>query len=554
MQSLSCTLRGFLVLVLLASGCDGSIGLDSTLRTLCEASCTRGLECFPGGTLDECTDECVALVGPVSCDQNQAALEACVDGIGTLTCEEVGAGESPGLCDNVCLGNQLCDEAACESDGECADAACDPATGACVYFDAADGIACRDGRGACLEGRCAAEFPCTEQGILDAIAFGGGPNTFDCNGQTTVTTGSEIAIDNDVILDGAGELTVSGGSLMHRVFSVALETTAELRRITVTGGRAAVNGGGADQGGGIRNDGDLTLTDCLVSNNWASGEGGGILNWNELHLKDSIVVQNTAQSGGGVFNGDRMTMVESVMSGNLASSGGGITNRGDLELIDSTVSNNTASTGGGLEHRSGSLTVSGCTVADNTASEGCGGGLFLDFEATLNNSTVSGNVSEGEFACGGGIAVFDSVTLVNVTVADNQSSQSGSAIYVADVPRLADPLSVRAGIIQGNCASESAQAVRSEGYNVESPGDTCGFSSERDDQVSVDPESLGLGPLSDNGGPTETHALQSGSAALDQISAAECLNASGEPQTADQRGEPRPAELRCDSGAFEAQP
>jgi hypothetical protein len=89
----------------------------------------------------------------------------------------------------------------------------------------------------------------------------------------------------------------------------------------------------------------------------------------------------------------------------------------------------------------------------------------------------------------------------------------------------------------------------SHGYNIESPGDTCGFDQETD-QVEVTAEQLNLGPLQDNGGPTGTHALGAGSVAIDQIPEADC-----EVDT-DQRGEPRPAgtESKCDVGAFEVQP
>jgi len=59
-------------------------------------------------------------------------------------------------------------------------------------------------------------FPCTEEGIRDAIAVGGGPHPFDCDGPTTVVTEAEIVIDSDVILDGEGNLTVDGND-DHRV-------------------------------------------------------------------------------------------------------------------------------------------------------------------------------------------------------------------------------------------------------------------------------------------------------------------------------------------------
>ena len=79
------------------------------------------------------------------------------------------------------------------------------------------------------------------------------------------------------------------------------------------------------------------------------------------------------------------------------------------------------------------------------------------------------------------------------------------------------------------------------------PGNTCRFDQEGD-QVRVTEEDLKLGPLQDNGGPTMTHALLSGSVAIDVIPADMCE------VDEDQRGEPRPGGTMCDVGAFEVQP
>jgi hypothetical protein len=84
-------------------------------------------------------------------------------------------------------------------------------------------------------------------------------------------------------------------------------------------------------------------------------------------------------------------------------------------------------------------------------------------------------------------------------------------------------------------------AVNSAGNNLESPGSTCGFGA-------VAPAELSLGPLANNGGPTETHALLPGSVAIDVIPADMCE------VSKDQRGEPRPGGSMCDVGAFEVQP
>ncbi len=94
----------------------------------------------------------------------------------------------------------------------------------------------------------------------------------------------------------------------------------------------------------------------------------------------------------------------------------------------------------------------------------------------------------------------------------------------------------------------------SESYNIESPGNTCGFD-QTGNQSGVTETELNLGPLANNGGPTMTHkpgdgGLGDGSAAIDEIPEAACE------VTEDQRGEPRPETggTLCDVGAFEVQP
>jgi len=63
-----------------------------------------------------------------------------------------------------------------------------------------------------------------------------------------------------------------------------------------------------------------------------------------------------------------------------------------------------------------------------------------------------------------------------------------------------------------------------------------------------------LGPLQVNGGPTETHALLSGSPAIDHIPVLDCTDTGGTPITTDQRGVARPQGSSCDIGAYEFEP
>ena len=84
------------------------------------------------------------------------------------------------------------------------------------------------------------------------------------------------------------------------------------------------------------------------------------------------------------------------------------------------------------------------------------------------------------------------------------------------------------------------------GHNLDSDG-SCGLSGPGDIS-GVDPL---LGPLAVNGGPTKTHALLTGSPAIDAVPIADCTDPDGNPITTDQRGVPRPQDAACDIGAFE---
>jgi len=95
-------------------------------------------------------------------------------------------------------------------------------------------------------------------------------------------------------------------------------------------------------------------------------------------------------------------------------------------------------------------------------------------------------------------------------------------------------------VVDGDCLLD----IVSNGYNVESPGDTCNFG-QPTDQVNVTAEQLNLGPLQDNGGPTMTHAPLAGSVAIDRIPEGDCA------VDADQRYVSRPRGDGCEVGAVE---
>ena len=361
-------------------------------------------------------------------------------------------------------------------------------------------------------------YPCTEQGILDAVTAGGAA-LIDCAVPTTVGTTAPIFFTQDLILMGGGNLTVDGQS-DHRVFVVGSGVTVELVDLTVTGGAEP-----AGSGAGILNHG--TLTRCAISANVAAGSGGGVSSSGSLTVRSSTVSGNIAGSG---------------------SAGGGIfTDGSSLSVRDSTVSGNSAGWGGGTYQLSGATTILNSTVSGNVATTFSGGGLANQALApgtsdlTVRNSTISGNSAADH---GDGIYNVDSVgtaslTLFNATVSGNAGSSSGSSIY--DQGSLGS-LVFETSLIDGACVI--TDVTPNAQFTMESPGATCGLPpTGAGNQVGVSAAALSLGPLQDNGGPTWTHA-PAGSAAIDQIPAVNCMNT-------DQRGVARPQGADCEFGALE---
>ena len=313
-------------------------------------------------------------------------------------------------------------------------------------------------------------FPCTENGVRDAIAEGGGVHRFDCDGSTTVTTEATIVVDNDVVLDGQWKLSVDGAG-SHKVFHVHASATAELRGLTITGGASS-------RGAGISNAGTLSLVDCTVTGNVAltpfgsAGDGGGISNGgagSSLHLNNTVVIDNTAsRAGGGLINsGGPVTIVDSVISGNHAQYGGGIFQGSDfrterLTVLRSIISDNSSDWRAGGIYAQGHVTILESTIANNFADDD-GGGIFChlsDFDgetlavtdttiadnhANLNgggvychtasgqfrNSTISNNTALDE---GGGLyfGSLGRMELINVTVSGNRAAGLGGGVVFSD--------------------------------------------------------------------------------------------------------------------------
>jgi CSLREA domain-containing protein len=327
---------------------------------------------------------------------------------------------------------------------------------------------------------------------------------------------------------GANMMTVlrdSDALTQFRIFTLTTSDAVNISGLTISGGSVAAPGGG-----GIFNNGaQLQLTNVVVSGNTAttsSGMGGGIL---------------TA--------GGSLTLTNSTVTGNNSGcDGGGIdVFNGTLIVENSTISNNNSSlSGGGIFSFGSTTTVTGSTLSGNTAVTE-GGGIYNAGTLELTNSTVSGNSSQ---VSGGGIYNHDisSATLTSVTITNNHAdsnddaSGDGGGIYNSNVsPLLRNTIVARNFKGSGTPTPATANDIQgmavdsNSSFNLIGTGGAGGLASGAPNNNLVGVSDPGLGSLQNNGGPTQTHALLTGSPAIDA--------GDGFGLITDQRGFNRPVDI-----------
>jgi len=182
--------------------------------------------------------------------------------------------------------------------------------------------------------------------------------------------------------------------------------------------------------------------------------------------------------------------------------------------------------------------------------------------ASVVNSTFSGNragFGGGAIDAGAtGAPRFTGLVVINSTLSGNNADSGGGIFVQFSFVGVKNTILVTNNAV--NCSvsgPESDAQLIDSGYNI-SDDSTCGFAKtgSANNGDNVDPL-LSPGGLADNGGPTQTIALQSGSPAIDAIPVADCTDQASPPNpiTTDQRGFPRPdaKEQVCDIGAYEFQ-
>lgn len=354
-----------------------------------------------------------------------------------------------------------------------------------------------------VAGGCTTEPTCS---LRDAIAAAGASG--DSEDLVLVPAGEYSISAGELTVAGTGTVTVRGEGARKtkidahqtsRVFKLTADTAA-LEGLTVTGG----------------------LTNVL-DGEFPAGDGGGILAFqaNEAILKGLNVTGNVAsQNGAGVSappeSSERtaVTIVDSTISGNQVTGGatealgGGVYVLGKLSMTNSTVTGNSVETTG-----TGAVQGGGVLLAiDPTSTE--------PSEGTIVNSTISGN-SVGVGGLAAGLSVYNPMPGTNSAT-----------------------LLVKNTIVAGNTGPTGENdcaivAMLTSDHNL--AGDASCMFTDAGSKQSTDPL---LGGLQNNGGETDTLALQAGSPAIDAGTNDGC-------PAADQRGVSRPQGPSCDIGAFE---
>ncbi len=387
------------------------------------------------------------------------------------------------------------------------------------------------------------------QAILDANSLVGDDTiTFSPGVQGTIDLVTALPdLSSNIVLQGPGadmltvERSPADGVPNFRIFRVTEGVTVTIADLTIANGKTE----GA--GGGINNSGTLMVSNAIFSGNSADSpwrglvgdhtKGGGIYNSAVLTVRNSIFRGNMAgASGAGIYNSGTLTISDSTLTGNFAGSfgaygsgaGGAIYSSGLLTVANSTLSGNQAVQGGGIflgGTAAEAVTITNSTLSGNRAQDS-GAGLFIqsEYPVTIRNSTITGNTVKGyddSSNLGGGIGGSGDLLLGNSIVALNSASD----------------LDTRPGRVRLTSDGQNLIGNGTAVYGL-APADLAGTAANPLDPM--------LGPLQDNGGPTFTHALLPGSAAID-------AGDSNQAPTTDQRGLSRIMDGSIDIGAFEVQ-
>jgi uncharacterized repeat protein (TIGR01451 family) len=371
-------------------------------------------------------------------------------------------------------------------------------------------------------------------------------STFDPTGKnnnSTVSTTVVTCLTNPVVTTNANS---GPGSLRQAIFdacpgsTITFDMSQVVSPITLTNGQLVI-------------DKNLTI----------SGPGANLLTVQRIVIPKAPpfrifnIAVGTGEdlTGFGAVTISGLTITSGLAQGSFPSSaGGGISNSGPVtvNVVSCTLNNNSADFGGGIfNFGSGTINITDSTLNNNTANFGGGGGIYNNSTGNINltNSTLSGNIANNEsleggtFGTGGAIANNSSgpVNVANSTLTNNSSETNGGGI----ANNSSGVVQISNSIVALNTATTSGPDLSGTfTANYTFVGNPAGATiNGGTGNLNGNPQ---LGPLANNGGPTQTHLPQLGSTAIDAGDPA-----FAPPPATDQRGFARVTGPRVDMGAVE---
>ena len=382
------------------------------------------------------------------------------------------------------------------------------------------------------------------------------------------------------------EITITKDTKINASANVALEAAGFNRLLRVLPGVALeINGvdltnGNFSNGIAIFNLGELSVDNAEITGN--RGSSSTILNHGTLNLSNFRQFRNSVNFDSVLTNTGVVTGTNVVLEDHIATGGPVIANEGQIELRQCSINglgtnnvwsvNNTAgatiklfnctvSDSGSLFSNDGTLEIFDSNIDDNSGDQsliesngvlrvgGTGitnndvdGGIVENSGlAIIINSTVSGNeagfgLNNPDFA--GSISNTGLMQVTTSTIANNTHPGAGNN-QLGNSGELTVSNSIISGV-EGGSECNGISPVQSIGHNLHTDG-TCGDPQQTDSPFG----NPGLLALADNGGPGKTHALQTGSDAIDT---GDCGDGA---LSKDQRGIARPQGNGCDIGAYE---
>ncbi|MDH3762688.1 MAG: DUF4347 domain-containing protein, partial [Gammaproteobacteria bacterium] len=353
---------------------------------------------------------------------------------------------------------------------------------------------------------------------LDEIILGADTYTLSITGNDNTNNVGDLDILDHLIIRGAG----AASTIIDGNSAVINDTVFQ----TITNSQAT----------------QFSISDLTITNGGATNSDGGALHLGKddiATLTDVVISGNQAKLGAGIFVNDdaSLFLTRVVFSNNIADDYGGAISVNELGTVDGSdvlFSNNSAVIGGGAISNHGSVTLDR-GLFDSNHTDGSGGAIYNEVISSpsivkLSNITLSGNdasISAGAISniAGGTLNITNSTFDGNSSPLVNGIQQDAGSV-----------VNIQNSILNDGGSNISGGTINSLGNNLDSDG-SAGLAGPGD--LVGNPM---LGGLADNGGFTQTHALLSGSAAID------AGNSTGTP-VADQRGQIRMG--ATDIGAYE---